>query len=85
MWQFTVRRLLLATLCLGVGIAALMIDTREPYGILIASLAFAQTVFCFLDPRWRVAQSDRKLTALLVFLLTVFMLAAGIGFALAGR
>jgi hypothetical protein len=79
--QYTTKQLLLATFLVAVGLAACLIETREPYGILAASLAFAMAGMMLFG---RFRSERRALVAWVAALLTLMVLIGAV-FALLGR
>lgn len=84
MWRITTRRLLVATFWVGVALAALRIDTKEPDGILVASLAIAFAVVSLLIDSTMI-RSERAAVGLLVFTLCGSLIVIGLAYAILGR
>jgi hypothetical protein len=85
MWRIATRQLLIAPTFFGVALAALLIDTKEPYGILVASVALLLAVLSLVNPTSKFARSERAFTVFSILLLVGFLLTTGLAFALLGR
>lgn len=85
MWQTTTSRLLIATFWFAVAFGAILIETKEPYGILVASMALAFAVVSLLDPRSRFVRSERASVVLTVSMLVGLLVIIGLAFAVLGR
>lgn len=80
--KFTIRQLLVATFLVAIGLAALLIDTREPYGIVVASMAFSYAVTMLV---WRSFRSERMVLFVQVALMLPLMVLFGAVFAILVR
>jgi len=81
MWQFTTGRLLIATFWCRVAFAACLIETREPYTILLAGWAIAFALLAIIGR----PQSERRATFLAVAIWLSAAALIGITFAILGR
>jgi hypothetical protein len=81
MWQITTKRLLVATFWLGVSFAACLIETNEPYHIVLAGAAITFAVLTIVG--W--PQSERRAILLTVAVLSSSIAIIGIVFAVLAR
>ena len=83
MWRLTTRRLLIAMFWCGVAFAAITIETNEPYGILVASMAFTFAIMT-LWVRLNLT-SERSFVVVMTSLMIGFLILIGLAFAFLAR
>ncbi|REK16566.1 MAG: hypothetical protein DWQ37_07585 [Planctomycetota bacterium] len=86
MWNLSIRRLLLATLLFAVAFAAVRVPSREPYGIVLASLAIGYAALAlFYDAKWLRTERAATLFLVSVMLGSLILLGASWSFWLSRR
>lgn len=84
MWRITTRRLLIATFWFGVATAAILIETDEPYGIVVASMALGYAALSLFETSMLV-RSERSALVLMVSVMIGSLILIGAAFAILVR